>query len=346
MQHPIRFAVALSGLAVLTACADSPVSPVNAAEPKVATTTGTAAGSSTALGAEYDWTFNQQILDILAGEHMVPEARKDQTVIVPGDVKWVEYNVKATRYLPAAYANATNVTKDASARIDEQLVQGCKNVFPSIICTWGTTKAPAFFPYTIDEGTDRLIIVDMHNYYVCGEDFSIVNHATLTELGPSSNGAALQVRPAETKLLVKTGACPPKPKNPGCTYTQGYWKNHAWPVHPAFPPSTLETWEADNGWSEFEWKFFDTNTEWKAMLSVQPRGDAYYILAHQYIAAILNQQNGAYVPQEVRETLVKAYEYFSKSAAERASVSRNDLTTWAGILDRYNNGQLGVPHCG
>ena len=345
MQHRISRLAAVSGIALLASCADSPVAPANASGPRITNTVGTSTAPSTSVGPEYDWSFTKEVLDVLAGEHMVPENRRDQTVIEPGGVKWVMYRLTATRYLPPAYVNATDVTKDASARLDEQLVQACTNVFPSIICTFGT-DAPLFAPLTLNASAVRTVVVDMHNYYVCGEDFAIVNRATLTELGPSTKGAPLQVHPAEAKLVVKTGACPPKPTNPGCTYTQGYWKNHAWPIHPTFPPSTLETWEADHGWSDHEWHFFDTNTEWKAMLSVQPRGDAYYILAHQYIAAILNQQNHAWVPQAVRETLVKAYDYFSKSPAQRATESRSNLTTWASILDRYNNGQLGVPHCG
>ena len=345
MQHPIRFVLALSGLAFATACADSPVAPAIASE-ALDHRTSTAPGTTTSTVPEYNWTFEKQVYAILAGELMLPEGTTRETLIVPGDVKWIEYRLTATRSPAAAYPEGTVINKDAQARIDEQIVQACKNVFPSLICTWGGDHSPEFFSYTIGQTTDRFIIADFHNFYVCGEDFPITNRATLTELGPYPQGAAAQVRAAQATFVVKTGACPPKPKNPGCTYTQGYWKNHAWPVHPGFPPSTLETWEADNGWSEFEWHFFDTHTEWKAMLSVQPRGDAYYILAHQYIAAILNQQNRAWVPPEVRETLVKSYLYFSKSPADRALESRANLTQWADLLDRYNNGKLGVKHCG
>jgi hypothetical protein len=309
MQHPIRFVLALSGLALAGACADSPIAPAMASESPPYNER--VISSTTTTGPEYDWMFDKQLFAIYFGEHMDREPRTDETVIVPGDVKWIEYRLTATRFLPATYAGATLVAKDASARIDEQILQACKNVFPSIICTFGGDQSPAFYPFTIDGSTVRDVIVDMHNFYVCDENFSIVNRATLTELGPYPAGTSPQVHPASAKFVVKTGPCPPKPKNPGCTYTQGYWKNHAWPVHPLFPPSTLETWEADNGWSDLEWQFFDTKTDWIAILSVQPRGDAYYILAHQYIAAFLNQKNQAWVPTEVRETLYKSYAYFS-----------------------------------
>jgi len=244
-----------------------------------------------------------------------------------------------------AFGAHATVTRDASARIDESIIAGCRNGWPSIICTWGDETAPRL-PYTVTGTISREIVVDMHNPYVCGETLPIVAHATLTELGPYAPGTAPRVYQATAPLAVHTGDCAPKPSNPGCTLTQGYWKNHAWPEHPLFPPSTLATWDIDHGWDYQGWNFFDTGLRWTQVLDVAPRGDPYYILAHQYIAAILNQQNGAYVPDQVRQTLVDAYTYFSSSPDGRAAYDRNTLTTWANLLDQYNNGQLGVPHCG
>lgn len=241
---------------------------------------------------------------------------------------------------------STKVVKDDSAVLDEQLIQACRNIFPSIICTWQARNGPTFLPRTLTESGVLDLVVDIHNFYVCGEDLPFRNVATLTESGPHAPGEAPDVRSDDATLVIRTGDCPPKPSNPGCTRTVGYWKNHAWPEHPRWPLGTLETWEEVYGWSDEEWLFFDTGREWKEMLSVQPKGDAYVILAHQYIAAILNQQSGAYVPAEVRQALVNSYNYFSMSPAGRATVSRDQLLAWKDVLDRYNNGRLGVKHCG
>lgn len=229
--------------------------------------------------------------------------------------------------------SATAVTRDGSAVIDEHLIQACSTVFPSIICTWEDATGP-LPPFTVTESQVIHVMVDMYNYHSCGEEFDVRNGATLTEGGPRASGEAAQVRTAGATLHIKTGDCPPKPPATGCTLTQGYWKNHTWVAHGPF------------SWEDPKWKFFDTGSSWRSILYVQPRGDAYYILAHQYIAARLNEQNGAYVPPEVRAALAGAYAYFSMSAADRARADRAQLTAWANLLDRYNSGQLGVPHCG
>ena len=230
------------------------------------------------------------------------------------------------------------VARDEKAVLHEGLEQSCANIFPSLICI---ALPITDLTFTQSGHYDLPWTVDMYNYRVCGEDLPFTNVATLTESGPYAAGERPETHSSQATIVFHTGKCAPKPANPGCTYTQGYWKNHAWPAHPRFAPRTLATWPDDN-----DWKFFDTTAEWPDVLNIQPRGDAYYILAHQYIAAILNQQNGAYVPDGVRAVLLSAYQYFSSSPAVRATYDRNTLTTWANLLDRYNPGQLGVPHCG
>lgn len=252
-----------------------------------------------------------------------------------------------TAYGPATGASAdftvpaavTATEKDATAIVYEALNDACAAIFPSIICT----GAEGFRPVRLAGSATfpALSTVDLYNYAVCGEELEFTNRATLVEGGPRESGAPLETSTDSATILVTTGDCPPPAPDPGCTLTQGYWKNHAWPLHPMWKPTTLASWPDINGW-----KFFDTQLEWPEVLDVSPRGDAYFILAHQYIAAILNQQNGAYVPDEVRAALVAAYDYFRASPEARAAVSRSDIIRWAELLDRYNNGRLGVPHCG
>jgi hypothetical protein len=78
-------------------------------------------------------------------------------------------------------------------------------------------------------------------------------------------------------------------------------------------------------------------------------GNAYFILAHQYIAARLNQANGASNTPAVDAAMAGALAFFSNSAntgnpAPAKSV-RGPLLDFAGTLDHYNNGLIGPGHC-
>ena len=464
MKHSCRSLVALSVLALASACADSPMAPGEIPPESIrgGRTGGSALSAHMSASGffeqqfEYDWTLEKRVKDILDG-NMTPEPSLSETVILPGQVKWVHYEFTGTRTLAGKHrltgargdiclrnvgdaatenlritsliqerngeewvtratapvsvaanpqldpgeshcfpyetrvvaeaglsfrssarvtvtnhtghsgseygpglfvtsaseedevtglyadfripATATITSKDASATVHDGMKLACANVFPALICT----GSEGFRPVTLTQTTTYIgsSTIDFYNYVVCGEELRITNHATIVESGPYPPGTEPESDDASASIVVKTGECPPKPANPGCTLTQGYWKNHAWPAHPMWAPSTLATWPDIN-----DWKFFDSGIEWPDVLDVAPRGDAYFILAHQYIAASLNQQNGAYVPEEVRNTLVAAYDYFSLTAAERAEFDRETLIAWATVLDRYNNGQLGVPHCG
>ena len=63
--------------------------------------------------------------------------------------------------------------------------------------------------------------------------------------------------------------------------TPGFWLNHSDP----FSKHYAETWDLIGG---AEAKFFYTGDTWLDILKTPPRGNAYLILAHQYIAAQLN----------------------------------------------------------
>jgi len=239
--------------------------------------------------------------------------------------------VKADFAIPVT---STAVTRDESAKLDEQIMRSCTNVFPTLYCSWGATGGPTL-PASITQSTTFDFVVDLYNHGACGESYPFTNAIALTESGPRATGEAPQVRRDSTTLQVSTGDCAPKPVRTGCTLTVGYWKNHAWPS---------DFWYMEEVPSL---SFFDTGVTWQGILNIEPRGDAYYILAHQYIAARLNQVGRhSYVPPEVVKALQGAHDYFSLSPAARALVSRNTLIQWANLLDQYNNGKLGVPHCG
>jgi len=120
-----------------------------------------------------------------------------------------------------------------------------------------------------------------------------------------------------------TICCAPPPEPPtGCTHTQGYWKNHprAWPL-------PLDTLLCGRTWME--------------ILRDSPRGDAWLILAHQWIAASLNVASGASTPDEVDAALATPFILACVvNPADRAAALETAET-----LDQYNNGDIGPGHC-
>ncbi len=118
----------------------------------------------------------------------------------------------------------------------------------------------------------------------------------------------------------------------GCTYTQGYWRNHphAWPL------SSLkiggETYSAAQAMS------------W---LTTPPRGDATVLLVRQLIPARLNAEIAE--SAVVQGTMDAADDLLAEiglgnGRSVRGS-ARGELTDLAGILDDYNNGLIGPGHC-
>jgi len=139
-------------------------------------------------------------------------------------------------------------------------------------------------------------------------------------------------------------------REPGCVLTQGYWKNHA-------DPYKQDGKFYDDAWDYVggpDALFFGTGQTWIQVLNTPPAGgNAYYILAYQYIAAVLNGYNGAdtsYVAQELADAfaLLDFYASGRLIPADGTEFSMNDRAMaieLAYILDEFNNGYGGVPHC-
>ena len=328
MQSPARFALALATLTTLAACAEAPTAPDLTALGKSSNakpTTGGDGGSGGTTSIDLGWKLEKRVIAIWGGTErdMILEPSTSTTDIPGGAVKWIEYEIVATKLRP----DAPDIV------VNEGLSQACQNIWPMVQCTWGVLLGQ----WTFTETGAVHVMVDLHNMFVCGQLLPFTNTATMrakngTSLGPVAGTVAATVN-------VTTGDCAPRE---GCTLTQGYWKqsHHAWPAHPLFSGTTLRDWPFHDSWF-----FFDSRKSWQQMLDTPTRGDPYYILAHQYIAAVLNQANGAPVPSAVRETLVKAYNYFASSPEVRATVSRAALIAWKDILGSYNEGRLGVRHC-
>ena len=123
-----------------------------------------------------------------------------------------------------------------------------------------------------------------------------------------------------------------------CTLTQGFWKNHT------------ECWPIDPNSSEAEF----CNIDWTTILDTPTQGRPWYILAHQAIAAALNDANGATVDcNDVEEALEDALDLLTNNCQDINSQfppDRDEYIDLAALLDDFNNGRLqneGCPaHCG
>ena len=116
----------------------------------------------------------------------------------------------------------------------------------------------------------------------------------------------------------------------GCTYTQGWWKNKG--------KATTAQFDFDGG----------TNNGLD-VLNTPPKGNVYYILAHQYIAASLNSANGATLTGSALTAYNAATAYFAVASAANptpGSYKKKDVTDLSDILDNFNQGKLALPHCG
>lgn len=114
----------------------------------------------------------------------------------------------------------------------------------------------------------------------------------------------------------------------------GYWGNKPGVVWP-------------KGYSR-DAQFFRSGLTWQEVLDSPVRGDAYFILAHQYIAAVLNIGAGASAPNSLRSIVLAAGTWFATATPGTCVKGARQLQrSWASVLDEYNNGDYpGAPkHC-
>jgi len=136
----------------------------------------------------------------------------------------------------------------------------------------------------------------------------------------------------------------------GCTYTQGYWKTHS-TYGPAGPYDP--TWDLkDGGDAIFLNPMWDTGFSWYSIMWEPPKGgNAYIILAHQYVAAWLNTHNvdpekmadGSVLGTALSDAEMLLGSYKPEDVLEPAV--REEFIMLAEMLDDFNEGYLGVPHC-
>jgi hypothetical protein len=132
------------------------------------------------------------------------------------------------------------------------------------------------------------------------------------------------------------------PDEYGCTYTQGYWKNHpdAWPVNSLTIGGVTYT-----------------KAQLMSLLKMAPKGDGSMILAHQLIAAMLNMASGSGGPDDLMNVMSDAQDWMSaykdgdgklpyKIMSKTCKTVFEEGVSYASALDLFNNGDFGPLHCG
>jgi hypothetical protein len=134
----------------------------------------------------------------------------------------------------------------------------------------------------------------------------------------------------------------------GCTLTQGYWKTHNATFHGGAP--TDATWNLITPSAENSTFFLSGRTYFQVMWT-PVGGNAYYNLAHQYIAAVLNGLAGSSVPANVATaistatTLFNTYTPAQIGALSGSNALRKQFIALGGTLGDYNEGLTGPGHC-
>ena len=199
-----------------------------------------------------------------------------------------------------------------------------------------------------NQWTDEYTL-DIGPFAVCGE-FLFTNTVSFVTTDDDND---TDESGSATYTVTVTVPCPE-----GCTLTQGYWKTHNDSFWGGAP--TDETWDLlgdvdGDGTSEGELETFFGNaglTYFDAMWTA-PQGNAYFQLSRQYIAAVLNQLDGAAVPANVQAAIDAAEDLFMEyTPAEVAAAKgkggkelRAQFTSLAGLLASYNEGLIGPGHC-
>jgi flagellar basal body rod protein FlgG len=216
---------------------------------------------------------------------------------------------------------------DPTEEIDECIDVSDTNV--GILGTVCADQAPATFSYSLWFGQHP----DADVYLECGDN----THTNVASFLANDTGAT-----GDDSWTVNANvAC-----DFGCSLTPGYWKTHS-----EYGPAPY-----DDTWAILpdaaDTPFFLSGQSYYEVLWTAPQGNAYYILAHAYIAAELNFLNGA-DPSAAQAAFDEATVLFNTYTPDEVAALKGktgkDLRAkfidLAEILDDYNNGLIGPGHC-
>jgi hypothetical protein len=197
----------------------------------------------------------------------------------------------------------------------------------------------------VDPGTSEGTAVT-YDYEIVGQALpgvDIRNSLYLSILNHS--GSVGTPKGPNPKATWTGGEPPPCAEEPPaqCVYTQGYWDNKPNVVWPSPYDRNALFYELINQ--------PDPDT-WQEVMSA-PNGSApaYYQLAHQYIAALLNVASGAISPDGVEGpavTIALADAWFGSHVPADCTKGCGEQKDWAAVLTSFNEGKYpnGPLHCG
>jgi hypothetical protein len=213
-------------------------------------------------------------------------------------------------------------------------IDECINVTDDKYGALGTICAnelPKTFKYSLTIGP----------YQVCGQ-YEFKNIASFVTNDTGAEGSASWTVLIDVPCL-------------GCTYTQGYWKTHS-SYGPAAHPDDgwyLVDFDGDGNFEGPDEMIFDSGMKAIDVFNMAPKGgNAWFILAHQWMAAKLNQASGA--ASVGGDWLADAEELLDKWDGDGVSeplIPKDDpdraiAIEIAGHLADYNEGTIGPGHCG
>lgn len=136
----------------------------------------------------------------------------------------------------------------------------------------------------------------------------------------------------------------PPPEDVLCPRTQGYWKNHN--IYAEQDAQNIPWPTADFTADPAEDTILCEDLTWLEILHTPPQGDAFYILASQYIAARLNQAAaetlGVDLPEDMQSAIDEAADLIDVGEGEPCpsyppgTENRDEITDLADTLADYN----------
>jgi hypothetical protein len=264
------------------------------------------------------------------------------------------YTLKAGETLTCTYTadltDASERTNTATATLQNYSTAADGEQTPSSTTDFSGTALVDFTKATITENDECIKVTDSYagvlgekvcvtylpktfkysrqiSYAVCGE-YVLENTASFETSDLKKTGSAS----FNVNVSVPCG---------GCTLTQGYWKTHS-----SSGPAPYDNAWLNLGPDEQNTIFFLSGMTWYQVFWTAPAGDAYYNLAHQYMAAKLNILNGAATTPAVTSAIAAAEALFSlRTPSNLTNGEDRSARSLATTLDQYNNGLIGPGHC-
>ena len=244
-----------------------------------------------------------------------------------------EVTLSRGQHLQVNYTVTVDATPSGTADPNDPNVDNQVNVYddnkqPRFLGTVSADETPKTFPYSVLIGP----------YCKCGE-YEVCNTALFVTRDTRTTGS-------ESWIVTVNVPC-----EDTCTLTHGYWKTHS-----KYGPAPYdETWAMLDPNGE-DSAFFDTGLSWYEALQTQGKpSNIYYVLAHDYMAAVLNELNGASVPADIMDAIAHAEELLDAYDGNPNSMEvikqkdardiRRDFIKTAILLNAYNNGAKGPGKC-